>query len=301
MGLRSIGVDVGGTRTKLVLLDHPGEVCDSREVSSRVETPEALVDAVADATRAWLHSSPRPVGLGVAVPGLVDRSTGCVVQAPNLPILNDFDIRGALQRATGLTAELDNDANVAGLAEARLGAAADCHSAVCLTVGTGLGGAIICEGRLWRGFSGMAGEVGRLLLDDDPTRFLEEDVGAPAVVRAYEELATGRGEGPIEGVDAAEVARRAASGDTAAREALARCGRRLGVVLAILVNVLNPERIVVGGGVAGAGEWFLGAACAEGERRAWAQAWRRCEVVAARLGTRAGAIGAALLVEHADD
>ncbi len=292
MALRSIGVDVGGTRTKLVLLEHPGTVVESTRISSRQATPAALTDGIVEAVRAWTRDSPPPAGLGVAVPGLVDRS-GCVVRAPNLPILDGFDIRAALQESLGLKAELDNDANVAGLAEARLGAAAGCHSAVCLTVGTGLGGAIIQEGRLWRGFSGMAGEVGRLRLNEDPADFFEYDVGAAAIVRNYVQ---GSDE-PEDGLDAATVAARAAAGDAGAQDALARCGRRLGVVLALLVNVLNPERIVVGGGVAGAGEWYLAAARAEGERRAWAEAWKCCRVVPAELGSRAGAIGAALLIE----
>lgn len=291
MGARSIGVDVGGTRTKLVLLEHPGTVRDSSEIASAGESPQALVYAIAKAAAGWIAES--PAGLGVAVPGLVDRAAGRVVRAPNLGMLDGFGMQQALEGATGLVVQLDNDANAAGLAEALLGAAAGCHSAVCLTVGTGVGGAIIHEGRIWRGYSGMAGEIGRLLLDAEATRYFEEDVGAAAIVRSYVELAGEVGEV----ADAAEVARRAESGDVAARDALARSGARLGVGLAILVNLFNPERIVVGGGVAGAGEWFLGAARAEGERRAWAQAWSRCQIVAASLGARAGAIGAALLVE----
>ena len=291
MGELFIGVDIGGTRTKLVLLEHPATVRDSGEIPSRLDGGQELVNAVAEAARGWLAQLPAPVALGVAVPGIVDRAAGRVLEAPNLDILDGLDICAALHSATGVEVSLDNDANAAGLAEARLGAAAGCRSAVCLTVGTGVGGAIIHEGQLWRGHSDMAGEIGHLAVGCDPTRYLEEDVGAGAVVRAYRQL-SGQA---AEGVDAATVARRAEVGDDAARQALAQCGAQLGIGLAILVDLLNPERIVVGGGVAGAGEWFLGPARSEGRRRAWPQSWSHCEVVVARLGAQAGAIGAALL------
>ena len=116
-------------------------------------------------------------------------------------------------------------------------------------------------------------------------------VGAGAVVTEYRRLAGN----PTADVDAELVTRFADSGDNAARQALALCGKRLGVGLAILVNLLNPQRIVIGGGVVDAGEWFLEPARIEGERRAWAESWAQCEVVSAALGPMAGAIGAALL------
>lgn len=293
MGESWIGVDIGATRTKLVHMEPTGEVLDRLEIDSRYDSPDELLAAVQSAIQPWLQPA-RGVGataLGVAVPGLVDRAAGRVLCAPNLMELDDFAIVGALQQATGLRVELDNDAHAAGLAEARLGAAAGCDSAVCLTVGTGVGGAIIKDGRLWRGHSGMAGELGRLMIDAEAETYLEEGVGAAAVEIAYR-----RQSGCTAGdIDAAAVARLADEGDVAAQQALARCGERLGVGLAILVNLFNPQRIVVGGGVAGAGEWFLDPARREGRRRAWQPSWNRCEVVAARLGAEAGAIGAALL------
>jgi len=293
MSERWMGVDVGATRTKLVLLEPPDVVCDRRQIDSQCGSAEELAGAVVEALQAWVQPSKgaAATGLGIAVPGLVDRNEGRVLCAPNLKVLNDFAVGAALQEATGLPVALDNDANAAGLAEARMGAAVGCHSAVCLTVGTGVGGAIIDHGRLRRGYSDMAGEFGRVLLDPGSDRPFEEGVGAAAVVKGYCERSGVR---PDE-IDAAGVARLADAGDIAAQQALAGCGKRLGVGLAILVNLLNPERIVVGGGVAGAGDWFLGPARSEGKRRAWARSWERCEVVKGELGTDAGAIGAALL------
>lgn len=289
---RSIGVDIGGTRTKLVLFESPGTVVETREIDSDFATPEAVIQAITTATEAWRRVGARaPRCLGVAVPGLVERGAGRVLRAPNLDVLDEFAIGVALEVATGLHVEVDNDAHACGLAEARLGAAAGCDSAVCLTIGTGVGGAILLEGRLWRGHGGLAGELGRLVLDPDGSRFLEQDVGAGAIVDEYRRLAGD----PAAELDAERVARLADAGDNAARQALALCGKRLGVGLAVLVNLLNPERIVIGGGVAGAGEWFLEPARIEGERRAWVQSWAQCRVVPAALGATAGAVGAALL------
>jgi glucokinase len=291
MSERWIGVDIGGTRTKLVYFAPPDTVLGRAEVDSRHDTGADLVRAITAAVQPWVEGRDGVTAVGVAVAGLVDRATGRVLRSPNLSTLEGFAIVDALRAAIGARVELDNDANAAGLAEARLGAAAGSDSAVCLTVGTGVGGAIVERGRLWRGHGGMAGEIGRMLIDEAAETYFEEGVGAAAVVSGYLEY----GGSAVADLDAAAVARRADAGDEAARRALQRCGERLGVGLAILVNLFNPQVIVIGGGLAGAGEWFLGPARREGERRAWAEAWQQCQVVVARLGTDAGAIGAALL------
>jgi glucokinase len=292
MGEHYIGIDIGGTTAKRVRLEAPGTVRDRARVETHGRAAGELIDALVAAARPWLDDRRAPArALGVAVPGLVDRAAGSVLPGCNLQQLDGFPIVAALRDATGLPVELDNDANAAGLAEALLGAARGADSVVCLTVGWGVGGAIVVGGRLWRGHSGMAGELGRLRLGEDGSRTLEADIGAAAVVAAYRE----RGGRVAGDTDARQVAARADEGDEAAREALARCGRRLGVGLAILVNLLNPERIVVGGGIVGAGEWFLGPARRECGRRARGAAWDRCELVVSKLGAEAGAIGAALL------
>jgi glucokinase len=297
MSERYIGVDIGGTSAKLVHLEYPGNVLDHARVPSTHPSGDHLVAALHGAMVPWLEAGKGALGgVGVAVPGLVDRAVGRVLPGSNLPYLDGFGIVAALRSATDLPVELDNDANAAGLAEAQLGAAQGCDSAVCLTVGWGVGGALILGGRLWRGYHGMAGEVGRMLLDEGGERTLESKAGAAAIVSAFRAL----GGAIAEDTDVAEVARRADNGDQAAREALAECGRHLGIGLAIAVNFINPQRIVIGGGVANSGEWYLGAAREECGRRARGPAWEGTEVVVAALGRDAGAIGAALLCRHAE-
>lgn len=296
MAGRTIGVDIGGTTTKLVCLQGSGSVVGRERIDSRREQAQELVDAVVATARPWLDGG-NVAALGVAVPGLVDRDAGRILRGANLAYLDDFAVVDALNEATGLPVAIDNDANAAGLAEARLGAARGCASAVCLTVGFGVGGAVLFDGRLWRGHSGMAGELGRLVLDDVSGPTLEQAAAAAAIVSAYRE-----GGGTVaDDRDAATVAQRADEGDEAARQALATCGRRLGIGLAIIVNLLNPERIVVGGGIARSEMWYLDPARAEGRRRARKAAWERCEVVVAELGADAGAIGAALLCREGED
>jgi glucokinase len=292
MSERYIGVDIGGTSAKLVHLEFPGTVLDRARAASTHASGDELVAALHEAVAPWLDGTRDAASaVGVAVPGLVDRSAGRVLPGSNLPYLDGFEIVAALNAATGLHVELDNDANAAALAEARLGAAQGCGSAVCLTVGWGVGGGLILGGRLWRGYHGMAGEVGRLLLDEDGERTLESKAGAAAIVTAYR----ARGGQIADDTDVAEVARRADDGDRTAREALAECGRQLGIGLAIVVNVINPQRIVIGGGVANSGVWYLDAAREECGRRARGPAWEGTDVEVAALGRDAGAIGAALL------
>lgn len=294
---RAIGVDVGGSSVKLGLVSETGRILETRKIPSQLGSGEKLMRAVADAVSHWWDGEGnRPVGAGIGLAGLVDRRQGVVRRAPNLPFLDGFPLAEEARRIFPLPVEVDNDANAAGLAEARLGAAAGADVAVCLTLGTGVGGAIIADGRIWRGHSGLAGELGHVVVqpDGEPCGCgghgcLETEVAAPAVVRRYREL---RGEE----VEAAEVSRRADAGDEAAREALAACGRFLGIGLAILVNLLNPERIVLGGGVAQAGEWLLEPARREAGERAWREAWEDCELVGAELGSEAGTVGAACLV-----
>lgn len=292
MSERWIGVDVGGTAAKLVCLESDGTVAARATIDSRRRRAAELVGALAAATLPWRENRDAPVtALGVAIPGLVDRAAGRVLPGCNLAYLDDVAIAARLQDALDLPVVLDNDANAAGLAEGRLGAARDCGSAVCLTVGFGIGGAILIDGRLWRGCSGMAGELGRLRLRPDSDRSLEEEAAAAAIVAEYR-----RRDGEVDDDhDVAAIAARADAGDAAAQRALVTCGERLGVGLAIVVNVLNPERIVIGGGIARSTAWFLEPARRAGRQRARTVAWDRCEVVTAQLGADAGAIGAALL------
>jgi glucokinase len=207
---------------------------------------------------------------------------------------------------------VDNDANVACLAEARIGAGKGRANMIMLTLGTGVGGGIVLHGRVHHGATGYGGELGHIVIDENgppcqghcPNHgCLESLASAAGVRRAAEQVAAERPAGTlaraIEQGGAAEVHAvidGALAGDADCVEALAIVGRHLGVGIANYVNIFNPDVVVVGGGIMAAGEILLGVAREEAGRRALRPPWREVEVVAAELGNDAGVLGAAALV-----
>jgi glucokinase len=310
-GRRTIGVDMGGT--KLLA----GAVDDTLSVHHRTQRTltkldqsaliETAVEAV-DETREQAGGDVVAVGFGI--PSLMDRRTGVAVIAINLP-LADIRFADVMTERLGLPVFVDNDGNMAALAEHRAGAARGCSEAVLLTIGTGIGGGLILGGRLYHGSIGSAAELGHTVIDLDgplcqgncPNRGCVE-VLASGTALAIEATRIA-GEQPHSGLAAALrdgyplagplVTELAHDGDTAAIEALELIGRRLGVALANFVNIFNPEVIVIGGGVIAAGELLLGPARAEMMARALPPSRDVVRVIQAELGVEAGMIGAAAL------
>jgi glucokinase len=312
--LSAIGIDVGGTKIAAAVVDESGVVV--RHL--RVATPPALegaLDAMVAAV-AELDAPGIPVGLGVA--GFVGLDGSTVVLAPNLG-WRDEPLGLRLADRLGVAVRVENDANVAAWAEARFGAAVGRTAVVCVTVGTGVGGGVVIDGRLQRGGFGSAGEVGHLPVVPDglpcgcgQRGCLEQYASGTALVRAARRLldssdaagtaalraaCAGRPE-DLHGPAITDLAR---SGDPAARALLGELGDWLSVGLAALTAVLDPECFVIGGGVADAGEELLGPVRDGLRRRLPGPARAGAEVVAARLGNDAGMIGAADLARLAAD
>jgi glucokinase len=252
--------------------------------------------------------------VGFGIPCTFDARTGLAVQAVNLP-LHDIRFADVMAERLELPVVVDNDANCAILAEARAGAGAGCSEVVMLTLGTGIGGGLILGGRLQRGWVGAGGEFGHMVIDMDgppcqgncPNRgCLEVMASGSALVReASLRVArrpdTALGHALEEGRELTGpfVTELAHDGDPVARDALETVGRALGVGLSSLVNLLNPEVIVIGGGVIAAGEMLLEPARREMRERALAPARDAVRVVAAAFGEEAGMIGAALMAREA--
>ncbi len=263
----------------------------------------ALGDVIRDGIGEMALRGAAPVGIGVAVPGLVDAGTGTVILAPNLG-WRDLPLRDRLSRHIGapLRVEIDNDANLAGLAEHTQGVAAGTPHLVHLTGGVGVGGGIIVGGRLLRGADGFAGEVGHLPVDPGGRRCgcgrtgcWETKVGLAELVRL---AAPGPAPAPITDPQerALDVARRVGAGDPAAVRAVAEIGRWLGLGAAILVDLVNPRAIVLGGYFATLADHLLPAARRELDRRAVAGAAARCRLLVSDLGFTAASRGAAGVV-----
>lgn len=305
-----IGVDVGGTKLLAATVGPGFEVHDRVLRSSRVGGARELLEAVAELVQDVSAAAPGPVtavGLGVAC--LFDGPLA--VTGPNVP-LADLEVAAVMQRRLGLPVFADNDANTAALAEARHGAGRHASVMAMLTVGTGIGGGLVLDGELFRGAVGAAAEFGHMVVDLDgppcqgtcPNRgCLEAVASGTALIREALAVAGVRGDSALgqavaEGVEpnATVVAGLAEAGDAAAAEVLERIGQRLGVGVSNLVNGLNPDVVVIGGGVGEAcGERLLGPVRQTVAERALPPSRDVVEIRGASLGAAAGALGAAAL------
>jgi glucokinase len=247
-----------------------------------------------------LYPQARAVGVGSA--GQIDHESGVVVFAnENLPGWTGMNIRARLEAVTGLPAVVDNDVNVAALAEARLGAAVGKQVVLMVTIGTGIGGALVLGDRLFQGATGVAGEIGHMPLTLNGARCscgkrgcLETYASGPRIATAY-----ARAAGLERPVALPEVMERARVGDRIARRAFLRAGLRLGQALAGLVNALNPDAIVIGGGVLAAWELLCAAVQQQLERSALPAAAHAVTIEPAALGNEGGVLGAAILAHDA--
>jgi len=271
----------------------------------------ALLDVAVDAvTEARESGGAEIAAVGFGIPCLMDQRTGIGVIAVNLPLF-DVPFGDVMAERLGIPVFVDNDANMAALAEHRAGAARGCSEAVMLTIGTGIGGGLILRGELYRGGVGAAAELGHMVIDIDgppcqgncPNHGCFEAVASgTALARealriARERPRSGLGRALANGLEIAGplVTELAHDGDLAAIETLELIGRRLGVAITGLVNIFNPEVVVVGGGVIAAGELLLGPARAVVAERALPPSRDEVRIVAARFGVEAGMIGAAAL------
>jgi glucokinase len=308
----TIGIDLGGTNLKLALLD--GE----RRIVERAIVPTGGVDGHQAVLRrmiegvAALRAAPgiAVAGIGIGVPGEVEMATGVTGDLPNLPgRWIDVPVGSVIAAATGLPVGVINDAKAFALAEHRLGAAAGCDTALLVTVGTGIGGAVIAHGRLVFGVGGLTGEIGHLVMQPEGPRCtcgnlgcLETLASGPAIVaeavrRVVQGFTTSLAtvnDGNLGQLTAADVARTADRGDAVAIDVIDRAGGWLGMALAGAIALLAPEMVVIGGGVAPAGSRYLTAAEATARTHTGVIDIDRVEIQPAALGYDAGVIGAAL-------
>jgi glucokinase len=305
-----IGVDLGGTKLLAGVVDaelnvHHRVFRHAREGKGPDQLLDALVAAVEEAREA-AGGEVRAVGFGV--PSLVDPSTGVANTTVHLP-LRDVPLRDVMAERLGVPVAVDNDANAAMVAEHRHGAAGGTSTAALLTLGTGIGGGIVVDGAVVRGASGGAGEWGHMVIDADGPLCtcgnrgcLEMLVSGTALGRAAQRaaeelpdsafgraLAAGR---EISGMLATELAH---DGDPVARDVVASMGHYLGVGIGNVVNILNPDVVVVGGGVIAAGELLLAPARAVVAERALAPSRDQVRILPTRFGDASGMIGAAVL------
>jgi len=292
-----IGVDVGGTKILAGLVSRDGTVIAHREHATPVESEEALLDGLESAVRE-LDDGVAAVGFGI--PSQIDQREGIALGSVNVP-LKGVPFRAKMTARLGLPVGIDNDANAAAIAEWAAGAGRGTTDMVMLTLGTGVGGGLILGGKCYRGWFGAGAEIGHMVIVHDGVRcrcggygHLESYVSG----KAADELAQ-QEFGPA--VDAHRLVRLATEGDARAVELLKGIGEHLGSGIASLVNIFNPELVVVGGGFAAAGDFIFGPAQAVADREVLASIRDSYRVVRAELGTSAGMIGAAMVAFEALD
>ncbi len=306
-----IGVDIGGTKLAAGVVDDRLQIHQRLQRSMRGQDTPALLDTIASAVQELVNTAPGEIGaVGFGIPSLIDSRSGTSVIAVNLPLAN-VRFGALMSERLDLPVFVDNDGNLAALAEHRAGAGIGVDHMVLIGLGTGISGGLILNGELYRGWIGSGAELGHMVIDMNgppcqgncPNHGCFESVASgTALARearriAEEQPATALGRALRDGreLDGPLVTELAHDGDPAATAVLELIGTRLGVAIANLVNIFNPELVVVGGGVMGAGEMLLEPARAEMLSRALPPSRDVVKVVAAEFAHEAGMVGAAAL------
>ena len=306
-----VGVDVGGTKVAVATLDE-GQLSDSVVMPTRKGSSQELVDQLADAVEN--ARTDRTLAAGIGVPAAIEFATGTAKSGVNVP-LHGVPLRNLLGERLGIPVFVDNDANVAALAEAHDGERLVTRHLVMLTLGTGVGGGLVLDGRVYRGLTGAGAELGHILIGLDlqhgapapAPRFpqpgsLEALAAGTALDHLGDAAARARSEGAlaaalarrahVTGVDVVEAAH---AGDEEAVGLVRLVGERLGIGIASLINVFDPEEVVVGGGMSSAGDLLLEPARAVARGYVLPGVGEHTTIRLARHGVRAGVYGAALL------
>ena len=314
----AVGLDLGGTTLSGLLVRDDGRVlARRRRATPAAEGSEAVLATMREMATELFAEAPAPLqiaGLGLGIPGPIDTDRGLCLFSPNLGWRN-LDVASSFRQAFDLPVLLDNDVNVATLGEAWVGAGRDFRTFICLTLGTGIGSGVILDGRLWRGPGWSAGEIGHIPVVSGPQaaeaplcgcghRGCLEAMASGTAIAREARLAVERGEPTVlagksgaRGPTARDVAEAARAGDEVARRIIETAATHLGFAIAAAVGLLNPEAVIVGGGVAGA--WDLLAPTVKrvvAERSFPPNLASLKAILPAKLGRDAGAIGAASLV-----
>lgn len=317
MGKR-IGIDVGGTNVKIALVDKNGKIIYSNSVPTYAKmgyeyTVNNIKQAIKDLMKETNTTAKDIDGIGFDFPGQVDYKTGVVKLAPNIPGWVNVPIAQMIEEEFHIPTRIDNDVRCAALGEMKFGAGQGCENFVCITVGTGIGSGLVINGQLVRGASNAAGEIGHIKLQMKDglicgcgdTGCLEAYASGPSIVAMAQDYIKGGKSTKFREMAAAEggeitpymVAKAAEAGDPVAKRIFEIVGEYIGIGLTSVINLLNPEKVIIGGGVAEAGDLLLDPIRKTIKERAMVVAGSAVEIVPAQLGNSAGVIGASMLID----
>ncbi|MFN3478800.1 MAG: ROK family protein [Thermodesulfovibrionales bacterium] len=296
----SIGIDLGGTNLRIALVSEEGKVIKKIRVPSGDKVVASLSDSIAQII------NNNVVGIGIGVAGLIDRVKGVVLRSPNLPSIEGVEVTEILKERFKVPVMIENDANVAALGEKWLGAGREFRDFVLLTLGTGIGGGVIYEGRLLN----ISAEIGHMVILAGGTKCscgnlgcLETYASARAIltnaIKALEEGSESSlrklYEGNFYKLSAEDVYNMALDGDSLSRDILREAGRYLGIGISNVVNIFSPEAVILAGGLAGAWNIYVQEAIREASRRCFKELFDKTKVLPSTLKDDAGILGAACL------
>ena len=314
MAKERIGIDVGGTNVKIALVDSKGKIIYSNSIPTRAEmgyeyTINNMKEAITELIKETKSDPKNIESIGFGFPGQIDYQKGIVRLAPNIPGWVDVPIAEIMEKEFGIPTRVDNDVRCAALGELNYGAGQGCDNLICITVGTGIGSGLVINGKLVRGASNAAGEIGHIKLDMNGGPLcgcgdrgcLEAFASGPSIVALAEEYIKGGKSTKYRELANPDitpyiVSEAAKQGDPVAKRIFTIVGEYIGIGLASVVNLLNPEKIIIGGGVAAAGDLLLTPIKESLVKRAMPIAGSAVEIVPAQLGNSAGVIGASLLI-----
>jgi len=300
-----VGIDMGGTNIRLALVSEDGVATNSVKYNTSAhEGKDIVIGRLSAATSEIISEGRRHgtvVGVGIGAPGLIEN--GVVRNSPNLPGWKEVPLQRLLEETLSLPVVLENDANAVAYGERSMGAGKGFNSLICITLGTGVGGGVILDGKIWRGAFGMAGEVGHMIVEPEGVKCscgnrgcLESYSSATAIVRmAKEAVSRGDASWDINNLTTETLDAAARGGDMVAAALFAGAGRELGIGIASLLHILNPEAVIIGGGVAKAWDLFYPFLAEEIKNRCFREVAERTKILPASLGDSAGMLGVAKL------
>jgi len=290
-------------------VNNNGQIEERRKVKTEADQ---LLNQVAQVVSELRGVNANVEAVGIAVPGLVNRTTDRVIASRDLPSTVREDLHSEFTNALGVRVEIENDANAAAYGEYKVGAGRGSRDMFYVTIGEGIGGAIILDGKLWTGASGFAGEFGHITIDTEGlecdcgnTGCLETVASGPNIVRRANERLYRDGTSSLsklainKNFTADDVAHEAKNGDDFSMMMIERTGKYIGTGVASVLNLLNIERVVLGGGVMDAGELILNPIIQEARRRAFQPCFEATQILAAMLHADAASIGVAMLARDA--
>jgi len=306
-----LGIDLGGTEVKIAITDENGGIIDQKNVRNSADsTPEAIIGAIITQTRS-MKDLKRVSGTGVGVAGDIDQEKGVVRFSPNLPKWKNVRLKKMLKASLPQPIVIDNDANAAAWGAYWLDAKGEAKNLICVTLGTGVGGGLILDEKLYKGSSGSAGEIGHISLNPfglkcncGNTGCLERYVGSKylseqgreAVKMGKSTILSRLVNGKLDEITPLILHRAAMMGDKAAKRIWEITGERLGIVLAGVINLINPEIIVLAGGVSKADDLLLKPIRKTIRLRAFTKPAQSCKIIISKYTQKLGVVGAAFLV-----